>query len=85
MRREGLRHLGGKSLEDCVGHEQVLLRRNPVLEQPVGDDHVGAVQLLDGAETLPREPAMVDDELQLEDADGRACGAWARGDRLHVA
>jgi len=43
------------------------------------------LKLLDVAEALARELPVMDDELQLEHADVRACAARAGRDRLHVA
>ena len=54
-----------QAVENRLGDQQVFLGRDRVLEQPVGDDHVGAVQLLDAAQPLARETSVMNDELQL--------------------
>jgi hypothetical protein len=51
----------------------------------VGHDHVGPVQLLDHAEALAGERAVVHDELELEHPDVGARAARARRHGLHVA
>ena len=83
--REAPASLCGQPLENRIRDQEVLLGRHPVLEQAVGNDDVRAVELLDVAESLPREPAVMDDELDLEDADVGAGIARAGRDRLHVA
>jgi hypothetical protein len=82
---ELLSHLIREAFQHRVRDKQVFLGRDRVLEQAVGDDHVGPMQLLDRAQALPGEPAVVDDELELEDADVGAGAARTRRHGLHVA
>src|SRR6266550_6250338 len=85
LRMEATPRIGGQPLEHGVGDQQIFLGRDRVLQQAVGHDHIRAMQLLDISQSLARELAVMDDELQLEDADVGAGVAGACRHGLHIA
>src|SRR2546421_8048034 len=82
---EAAPRIGGQPLEHGVGDQQIFLGRDGVLQQAVGHDHICPMQVLDISQSLARELAVMDDELQLEDADVGAGVAGACRDGLHIA
>lgn len=76
-------------LDTCVAQERVALRpeglRRRVLRQAVDDDHVPAGELLVPGDGPAHEPAVVNEELQVEGRDPPAGFARARGRVRDVA